>query len=62
MITSKLKSASDSWKLSYEDAINMMKAELEEARDDQIECSQGYCVACALSKSSLVNGNEISIK
>ena len=34
MITSKLKSASDSWKLSYEDAINMMKAELEEARDD----------------------------
>lgn len=34
MITSKLKSASDSWKLSYEDAINMMKAELEEARDE----------------------------
>ena len=34
MITNKLKSASDSWKLSYEDAINMMKAELEEARDE----------------------------
>ena len=34
MITSKLKSASDSWKLNYEDAINMMKAELEEARDE----------------------------
>ena len=34
MITSKLKSASDSWKLSYEDAINMMKAELEKARDE----------------------------
>ena len=34
MITSTLKSASDSWKLSYEDAINMMKAELEEARDE----------------------------
>ena len=37
MITSKLKSASDSWKLSYEDAINMMKAELEEAGDDEID-------------------------
>ena len=34
MITNKLKSASDSWKLSYEDAINMMKAELEEARGE----------------------------
>ena len=34
MITSKLKSASNSLKLSYEDAINMMKAELEEARDE----------------------------
>ena len=34
MITNKLKSASDSWKLSYEDAINMMKEELEEARDE----------------------------
>lgn len=34
MITSKLKYASDSWKLSYEDAINMMKEEVEEARDE----------------------------
>lgn len=34
MITNKLKSASDSWKLSYEDAINMMKEELEEAREE----------------------------
>ena len=34
MITSKIKSASDSWRLSYEDAINMMKAELKEARDE----------------------------
>ena len=34
MITNKLKSASDSWKLSYEDAVNMMKEELEEAREE----------------------------
>ena len=34
MITNKLKSAKDSWKLSYEDAINLMKEEAEEARDE----------------------------
>ena len=34
MITDKLKSASDSWKLSYQDAINLMKEEAEEARDE----------------------------
>ena len=34
MITNKSKSASESWKLSYEDAINMMKEELEEAREE----------------------------
>ena len=34
MITNKLKSAKDTWKLSYEDAINLMKEEAEEARDE----------------------------
>ena len=34
MITNKLKSAKDSWKLSYEDAINLIKEEVEEARDE----------------------------
>ena len=34
MITNKLKSAKYSWKLSYEDAINLMKEEAEEARDE----------------------------
>lgn len=34
MITNKLKSANDSWKLRYEGAVNMMKEELEEAREE----------------------------